>query len=242
MMSEIISIRRGDELSLCWQGCICALHRDVVVLEDSAWLGRSNTEELSMGEQDSQDRSMRKMLSFLSPPAILTAAIARNACPPPAIARASTGPSGPAPGCSQLMRAMGAKTSQEQMDSSGLFMARNNWNVRIQSPLSRSTSRLSVTYRNSVSALAIMHSPRSADFRWPRSRRRQTTPHHSRSSNRLKEETTRPSQFPQDDPSFPSGSGIRTSDSSHCRVAGNPVCRPDPGSARSPGYSCPSVR
>ena len=103
-------------------------------------------------------------------------------------------------------------------------------------------SRLLVTYRISVSALAIMHSPRSADFRWPRSRRRQTTPHHSRSSNRLKEETTRPSQFPQDDPSFPAGSGIRTSASSPCRVPGNPVCRPDPGSARSPGYSCHSVR
>src|SRR6266571_5206806 len=71
--------------------------------------------------------------------------------------------------------------------------------------------RLLVTYRISVSALAIMHSPRSADFRWPRSRRRQTTPPHSRSSNRLKQETARPSQFPQDDPSFPAGSGIRTS-------------------------------
>src|SRR6267142_3897785 len=52
-------------------------------------------------------------------------------------------------------------------------------------------SRLLVTYRISVSALAIMHSPRSADFRWPRSRRRQTTPPHSRSSNRLKQETAR---------------------------------------------------
>ena len=71
--------------------------------------------------------------------------------------------------------------------------------------------RLLVTYRISVSALAIMHSPRSADFRWPRSRRRQTTPPHSRSSNRLKQETARPSQSPQDDPSFPAGSGIRTS-------------------------------
>src|SRR5271169_4557422 len=73
------------------------------------------------------------------------------------------------------------------------------------------TCRLLVTYRISVSALAIMHSPRSADFRWPRSRRRQTTPPHSRSSNRLKQETPRPTQFPQDDPSFPAGSGIRTS-------------------------------
>ena len=82
----------------------------------------------------------------------------------------------------------------------------------------------------------------SADFRWPRSRRRRTTPPHSRSSNRLKQETARPSQFPQDDPSIPVGSGIRTSASSPCRVAGSPVCRPDPGSARSPGYSCPSVR
>jgi hypothetical protein len=36
--------------------------------------------------------------------------------------------------------------------------------------------------------------------------------------------------------------GFRTSPSSPCRVAGNPVCRPAPGSARSPGYSCPSVR
>src|ERR1700756_802992 len=48
-------------------------------------------------------------------------------------------------------------------------------------------------------------------FRWPRSRRRQTTPPHSRSSNRLRQETARPPQFPQDDPSFPAGSGIRTS-------------------------------
>ena len=39
--------------------------------------------------------------------------------------------------------------------------------------------------------------PRPADFRWPRSRRRQTTPPHSRSSNRLKQETARPSRFPQ---------------------------------------------
>jgi hypothetical protein len=36
-------------------------------------------------------------------------------------------------------------------------------------------------------------------------------------------------KFPQDDPSFPAGSGIRTSNSSPCRVAGNPVCRPAPG-------------
>src|SRR5580692_9741349 len=48
-------------------------------------------------------------------------------------------------------------------------------------------------------------------FRWPTSRRRQTTPPHSRSSNRLKQETARPPQFPQDDPSFPVGSRIRTS-------------------------------
>jgi hypothetical protein len=59
--------------------------------------------------------------------------------------------------------------------------------------------------------LGHLHSPRSADFRWPRSRRRQTPPPHSRSSNRLKQETARPSQFPQGDPSFPAGSGIRTS-------------------------------
>ncbi len=37
-----------------------------------------------------------------------------------------------------------------------------------------------ITYRISASALAIMHSPGSADFRWRRSRRRQTTPPHSR--------------------------------------------------------------
>src|ERR1019366_5430875 len=52
-----------------------------------------------------------------------------------------------------------------------------------------------------------------ADFWLPpiqmaRSRRRQITPPHSRSSLRLKQETARPSQFPQDDPSFPAGSGI----------------------------------
>ena len=35
------------------------------------------------------------------------------------------------------------------------------------------------------------------------------------------------------DPSFPAGSGIRTSASSPCRVVGNSVCRPAPGSARS---------
>jgi hypothetical protein len=103
-------------------------------------------------------------------------------------------------------------------------------------------SRLLVTYRISVSALAIMHSPRSADFRWPRSRRRQPTPPHSPTSNRLKQETARPPQFPQDDPSSPAGSRTRTSPSSPCRFAGNPVCRSAPGSARSPGYSCPSVR
>jgi hypothetical protein len=40
---------------------------------------------------------------------------------------------------------------------------------------------------------------------------------------------------------FPAGSGLRTSPSSPRRAAGNPVCRPAPGSARSPGYSCPSV-
>src|ERR1700688_1208597 len=84
---------------------------------------------------------------------------------------------------------------------------------------SLSTSRRSLTYGISVSALAFMHSPRFADFRWPRGRRRQTTPPHSRSSNRLKQETARPSQFPQDDPSFPAGSGIRASPSSPCRVA-----------------------
>ena len=49
------------------------------------------------------------------------------------------------------------------------------------------------------------------EFRWPRSRRRQPSPSHSRSSNRLKPETARPSRFPRDDPSFPAGSGIRTS-------------------------------
>jgi AraC-like DNA-binding protein len=35
--------------------------------------------------------------------------------------------------------------------------------------------------------LAIVHSPRSADFRWPTSRRRRSTPPRSRSSNRLKQ-------------------------------------------------------
>ena len=49
------------------------------------------------------------------------------------------------------------------------------------------------------------------EFRWPRSRRRQPSPSHSRSSNRLKPETARPPRFPRDDPSFPAGSGIRTS-------------------------------
>jgi hypothetical protein len=44
-------------------------------------------------------------------------------------------------------------------------------------------------------------------FRLPRSRR-QTIPPHSRSSNRLKQETARPSQFPQDDPSFPADHGF----------------------------------
>src|ERR1700723_2519865 len=73
--------------------------------------------------------------------------------------------------------------------------------------------RLLVTCRISVSALAIVHSPGSAYFRWPRSRRRQPTPPHSRSSNRLKQETARPSRLPQVDPSFPAGSGIRTSPS-----------------------------
>ena len=49
---------------------------------------------------------------------------------------------------------------------------------------------------------------RRSEFRWPRSRRRRTTPPRSRSSNRLKPETARPTQFPRDDPSFPAGSGI----------------------------------
>src|SRR6202453_1775542 len=53
--------------------------------------------------------------------------------------------------------------------------------------------------------------PNWREFRWPRSRRRQTTLPHSRSSNRLKPETARPPQFPRDDPSFPVGSGIQTS-------------------------------
>src|ERR1700722_4893897 len=69
------------------------------------------------------------------------------------------------------------------------------------------------TDRIRVSALAVMHSPRSADFRWPRSRRRHSTPPRSRSSNRLKQETARPSRFPQVDPSSLAGSGIRTSPS-----------------------------
>jgi hypothetical protein len=43
-----------------------------------------------------------------------------------------------------------------------------------------------------------MHRSRSADFRWPRSRRRQPNPLHSRSSTRLKQETARPPQSPQD--------------------------------------------
>src|ERR1700722_8276194 len=47
-------------------------------------------------------------------------------------------------------------------------------------------------------------------FRWPRSRRRQTSPPRSRSSNRPTRETARPSQFPRDDPSFRAGSGIGT--------------------------------
>src|ERR1700721_4052547 len=64
-----------------------------------------------------------------------------------------------------------------------------------------------------VSALAIMHSPRSTDFRWPTSRRRRSTPPRSRSSNRRKQETTPLSRFPQVDPSFPAGSGTRTSPS-----------------------------
>src|SRR6185437_5947086 len=51
----------------------------------------------------------------------------------------------------------------------------------------------------------------SPAFRWPRGRRRRTTPPHSRSSNRLKRETPRPPQFPQDGPSFRAGSRIRTS-------------------------------
>src|SRR6185437_471015 len=49
------------------------------------------------------------------------------------------------------------------------------------------------------------------EFRWPRSRRRLPSPPHSRSSTRLKQETPRPPQFPQDGPSFPAGSEIRTS-------------------------------
>src|ERR1700757_3810465 len=48
-------------------------------------------------------------------------------------------------------------------------------------------------------------------FRWPRSRHRPTTPAHSRSWNRLKQETAQPPQFLPDAPSFPAGSGIRTS-------------------------------
>jgi hypothetical protein len=50
-------------------------------------------------------------------------------------------------------------------------------------------------------------------FRWPTSRRRRTAPPHSRNSNRRKQETPRPSRFPQVDPSFPAESGIRTSPS-----------------------------
>jgi hypothetical protein len=69
----------------------------------------------------------------------------------------------------------------------------------------RFVGRLVIPYRILVSALAIMHSPRSADFRWPRSRRRQPTPPHSPTSNRLKQEIARPPQFPQDDPSSPRG-------------------------------------
>src|SRR5580698_5292829 len=69
------------------------------------------------------------------------------------------------------------------------------------------------TDRISLIALMILHSPRSADFRWPRSRRRHSTPPRSRSSNRRKQETARPPRFPQVDPSFPAGSGIRTSPS-----------------------------
>ena len=42
-------------------------------------------------------------------------------------------------------------------------------------------------------------------FRLPRSRRRQTTPPHSRSSLRLKQETARPSQISSGRPIFPRG-------------------------------------
>jgi hypothetical protein len=67
-------------------------------------------------------------------------------------------------------------------------------------------------------------------FRLPRSRRRQTTPPHSRSSLRLKQETARPSQVSSGRPICPRG--IRDFEHlplSPCRVAGNPVCRPAPG-------------
>src|SRR3984957_19170466 len=99
------------------------------------------------------------------------------------------------------------------------------------------------TDRIRVSALAIPHSPRSADFRWPRSRRRHSTPPRSRSLNRRKQETARPSRFPQVDPSFPAGSGFRTSPSLPWgELVPASVWRSAPGPARSPGYSCPSVR
>ena len=48
------------------------------------------------------------------------------------------------------------------------------------------------------------------DFRWPTCHR-PTTPLYSPSSNRPSKKPARPSQFPQDDPSVPVGSGIRTS-------------------------------
>src|ERR1700741_2889075 len=50
----------------------------------------------------------------------------------------------------------------------------------------------------------------SPSFRGPKARRRHTTPPRSRSSNRLKQETARLPQFPQDAPSFPAASWIRT--------------------------------
>ena len=104
------------------------------------------------------------------------------------------------------------------------------------------TSRHIGTNPVSLSALAILHSLKNADSDDREAAvDGQLHPIHV-AQNRLKQETARPSQFPQDDPSFPVGSEIRTSPLSPCRVAGSPVSRPDPGSARSPGYSCPSVR
>jgi lactate permease len=80
-----------------------------------------------------------------------------------------------------------------------------DWHVRRKSAFSTTVFGHVDRIPLSVSALVTMHAPRSTDFRWPRSLRRQPNPPHSPSSNRLKQETARPSQFLQDSPSFPAG-------------------------------------